>query len=109
MNLSFPLTKRKSLGLALALTYMLFVSFTAVYTGELSFVKSTFLFIASMVGPIVALSTLWYAPLGTLLLGLCLWAVFRKTSNVIQLVLMTILLMGWSFFGMKCFSIATGG
>jgi uncharacterized membrane protein YuzA (DUF378 family) len=64
---------------ALGISYLLFVSFTALYTGELSLSKATFLFAASMLGPLIAISTLWYALVGIVAFGACFILIIKST------------------------------
>lgn len=111
MKIFTDLTNTRWCGAALVFfsSYILFAIFTVAYKGEFAIDKIIFAYAIGLIGPIVAIPSLWYASVGIAVFAACSWLLLRVLKKTWFLASAVALVLAWVLFGIMCFTITTGG
>lgn len=94
---------------SLSMAYICFGFFVALHEDSISIGQITFLFVASAIGPFLAVFSVWYALAGILSFSVLFYFASRRLQRIKRLLVLFLLFLGWVFFGSICFTVATGG
>jgi len=95
--------------MVLVASWLLYGVFCTLYTKEFSISKITFTYVFALAGPFVGLFSLWYSSVGILAFAAVYYFLVVKMSPKYRVPLSLALLLGWLYFGLFCFSVASGG
>ena len=111
MVANFAKSKIADAAIAVVVSYVLFAGYAAVlHRDPFDLFRAVLFFAFAIVGPFIAVATFWYAiPAIAVFAVLGVLAARKIRNRLARIVAFLALLLVWLVYGIRCFTLVTGG